>query len=124
MAVNPTTRSDRTGPAVATATVAPGRRGIVDSLRGFRAVKTAEGLRLLIENRELYGDIVRMRVGPFLIHQISGPDFIRHVLIDNIRNYRRGRLNENFKPFFGPQGLLTLDGQDWQRHRRIVQPLF
>jgi cytochrome P450 len=56
-------------------------------------------------------------------HLVSHPDHIKYVLLDNDRNYVRGKFYENFKPVFG-DGLLTADGQFWLRHRKMVQPLF
>ena len=70
-----------------------------------------------------YGDIVRMRVGPYLVHQLSHPDFIRHVLLDNQRNYCRGRFYDGFSAIFG-RGLLTTDGDEWRKHREVSKPMF
>ena len=70
-----------------------------------------------------YGGIVRAQIGPFLTHQITDPDLVRHVLQDNNRNYVRGKFYEVFEKFMG-HGLLTSDGDHWLQNRRIAQPGF
>jgi cytochrome P450 len=79
--------------------------------------------RMAVRLQREYGDIVRMRIGPFLVHQITHPDLIRHVLLDNPHNYRRGRFYQGFTAYFG-RGLLTTDGEEWRRHRAVSQPVF
>src|SRR4051794_35850312 len=44
-----------------------------------------------LDNWQQYGDIVRLQLGPFIVHMVSSPAYIRHVLIDNRQNYGRGR---------------------------------
>ncbi len=79
--------------------------------------------RMAVALQREYGDIVRMRIGPFLVHQLSHPDLISHVLLDKPHNYRRGRFYEGFSAFFG-RGLLTTDAQEWRAHRAVSQPVF
>lgn len=70
-----------------------------------------------------YGDVVRIRLGPYRILLISHPDLIEQVLITNRLSYRKHfamRLNPQL---FG-KGLLTSEGDFWLRQRRIIQPLF
>ena len=55
---------------------------------------------------EKYGDVVRFWIGPYLVHLITNPDDIKHVLQDNNQNYVKGRIYEAFKPIIG-NGLLT-----------------
>lgn len=106
-------RQEATGPAP----TAPGPRG--NALPGYRTDHPAMVVRLQRE----YGDVVRLRIGPFLVHQVTHPDLIRHVLLDNPRNYRRGRFYEGFSAYFG-RGLLTTDGEEWRRHRVVSRPVF
>jgi cytochrome P450 len=55
---------------------------------------------------------------------ISEPRLIRHVLVDNVANYRKDDLQLRvLSPGLG-DGLLTAEGEDWRRVRRIVAPLF
>jgi cytochrome P450 len=70
-----------------------------------------------------YGDIVRFRIGPYLVHLIANPDFIQHVLQDNNDNYVKGRSYVAFEPIIG-NGLLTSEGEFWRRQRRLANPSF
>lgn len=79
--------------------------------------------RMAVRLQQEYGGIVRFRVGPFLIHQVTHPDLIRHVLLRNPHNYRRGRFYEGFRAYFG-EGLLTTDGEQWKRHREVSRAIF
>jgi cytochrome P450 len=55
---------------------------------------------------------------------LNDPAAIRHVLIDNVANYRKDRLQRTvLAPGLG-DGLLTAEGEDWRRARRILAPLF
>lgn len=70
-----------------------------------------------------HGDVVRFKLGPWPATLLTHPEGIRHVIVANDANYCRGRFYEKFSLFFG-QGLLTLDGEDWKRHRQVAQPAF
>jgi cytochrome P450 len=55
---------------------------------------------------------------------VSDPAGLRHVLIDNVANYPKMAMeNRFFKALFG-DGLLSMEGADWRRHRRIMAPSF
>ncbi|MFF8810704.1 cytochrome P450 [Streptomyces pactum] len=100
---------------------APGPRGVplLGSLGPWKR-NTAE---FLLGLQRDYGEIVRMQLGPFTVHQVSDPDVVRHVLVENNGNYVRGPLYEQFGVVMG-KGLLTTDGEFWRGHRRAVQPVF
>lgn len=53
----------------------------------------------------------------------SEPDFMRHVLQTNHRNYKKGRAYDVLKLVLG-NGLVTSNGKFWQRQRRLAQPAF
>lgn len=80
-------------------------------------------IQMLLDLQREYGDVARQRLGPYLVHTVTHPDGVRHVLQGNYKNYARGKFYENFELFFGV-GLLTTDGEYWLRHRRMAQPLF
>jgi cytochrome P450 len=100
---------------------APGPKGglVLGSLPAYKAnpVEFFRGLQ------RTHGDVVRIKLGPYLAHLVTHPDGIRHVIQTNDSNYCRGRFYEKFKIFFG-RGLLTLDGDEWREHRRAAQPAF
>ena len=61
---------------------------------------------------------------PFLrIIATSEPDFMRHVLQQNHRNYKKGKSYDVLKLVLG-NGLVTSNGKFWQKQRRLAQPAF
>ena len=55
---------------------------------------------------------------------INEPNAIRHVLLDNAANYTKSELGRRLlEPGLG-RGLLTSEGENWRRHRRIMAPAF
>ncbi len=53
----------------------------------------------------------------------SEPDFMRYVLQQNHRNYKKGKSYDVLKLVLG-NGLVTSNGQFWQKQRRLAQPAF
>lgn len=54
---------------------------------------------------------------------LSDPEYVRHVLQNNNKNYKKGIEYEHLKPVLG-EGLLTSEGDFWLRQRRLAQPAF
>ncbi|GJM31711.1 MAG: cytochrome P450 [Saprospiraceae bacterium] len=54
----------------------------------------------------------------------TDPDFIRHVLQKNHRNYHKSFLHFEKLAYFLGKGLLTSDGDYWLKQRRLIQPGF
>lgn len=103
----------------------PGPRG---SLRDFVSLllfgPSQDSLRVLMNAARDFGDVVRFPGGPRAPFFVNHPDFIKHVLQENNRNYsKQNRFNDLLKPFIG-EGLLTSDGDPWRRRRRMAQPAF
>ena len=71
-----------------------------------------------------YGDIVCYRPAPEPAYLLNHPDYIRHVLVDNNRNYTKDTYsNRVFGKVVGG-GLLTTEGDPWRKQRRMMQPAF
>ncbi len=100
---------------------APGPDGGV--LFGALSSFKKDTLKLLVELNRQYGGIVRMKMGPYLVHQVTEPQHVKHVLQDNAKNYSRGRFYRGFNLFFG-RGMLTTDGPEWRTRRAVSQPFF
>ncbi|MEV6809882.1 cytochrome P450 [Streptomyces sp. NPDC051132] len=100
---------------------APGPEGSV--LFGALSSFKKDTLKLLVELQRQFGGIARMKMGPYLVHQITQPEHVKHVLQDNARNYVRGRFYRGFNLFFG-RGMLTTDGPEWRTRRSVTQPFF
>lgn len=55
---------------------------------------------------------------------LNDPAALRHVLLDNAANYSKTRIARRLlEPGLG-KGLITLEGDEWRRHRRIMAPAF
>ncbi len=64
------------------------------------------------------------RVLGFNVHIIAEPDAVQRVLLDNKVNYIRPRLAQRLlSPLVG-NGLLSSEGEDWRKQRKIVAPTF
>ena len=75
------------------------------------------------EQRKLLGDIFYVDVFVFKVIVITKPDYIRHVLQENNKNYVKSFSYEVLKLFLG-NGLLTSEGDFWRKQRRLAQPAF
>ena len=64
---------------------APGPPGhfLLGNLLEFRR----DVLRLVVASAKTYGDVVRCRLGPYVLHLLNHPDHVNHVLRDNAANY-------------------------------------
>jgi cytochrome P450 len=113
---------EKRAPAVRQTKKAPGPPGhfLVGNLFEFRR----DVLQLLLESRQRYGDVVRFRLGPMIIHLVSHPDHIKHVLVTHQHNYNKAtRSAAKIRSVTG-EGLLTSNGEAWLRQRRLMQPAF
>lgn len=106
--------------------VPPGPKGapVVGSLLELRRDVLGTMLRAMLE----FGDVVRFAggVGKFHVEAFAmfSPDGAHHVLAGATDNY--GKTGDAFKEILDllGNGLLTSDGDEWKRQKRMVQPLF
>jgi cytochrome P450 len=68
-----------------------------------------------------YGGVVTL--SPNRAYLVTDLDGIKHVLQDNHTNYIKGPWYHVLRPLMG-DGLFSIDGEDWKRQRRLVQPAF
>jgi len=78
-----------------------------------------------IERCRDYGDIVRMRFLYLTVHFLYNPEHIEYVLSTNAKNFIKARSLRSplFQRLVG-NGLLTSEGEEWKRQRRLAQPAF
>lgn len=60
--------------------------------------------------------------GPLLI--ANDPELIRHILVDNAKNYRMARVRQKILRPILHDGLLTAEGDVWKRSRKAMAPVF
>lgn len=77
-------------------------------------------LGVLREATARYGDVVRVQVGPRIVHFFARPDHVAHVLRTNADNYARGK---KLKMVFR-DGLIATEGALWKSQRKALQPIF
>jgi cytochrome P450 len=92
-------------------------------LLGHLKERRRDPLRLFSASQQLLGDVVRYRMGYIYVEQFSHPDQVRHVLVDAKDIYVKGTIWDKVKPLVG-NGLVTAEGEDWKRQRRLAQPVF
>ena len=76
-----------------------------------------------------YGDVVRFTVGhPGRLQQqmfgVFRPDHIQHVLAGASANYIKNDAAYNELRSLLGDGLLTSEGEEWKRQKRMIQPIF
>jgi cytochrome P450 len=80
-------------------------------------------LKFLTHLAREYGDVSRFRVGPQTFYFLNHPDLVRDVLVTHHERFHKGRALQRAKRLLG-EGLLTSEGEHWQRQRRLAQPAF
>jgi cytochrome P450 len=73
--------------------------------------------------RDTYGDFVPVRFGPFRAHVAFGPAEIDELLTDRAADFRKSFGTRMLIPLLG-NGLLTAEGDEWLRHRRLTSGAF
>jgi cytochrome P450 len=69
------------------------------------------------------GDVASCRVLWLRLYVLNHPEWVKHVLVDNARNYVKGQALSVARPLLG-NGLLTAEGELWKKNRRLAQPAF
>ena len=97
-------------------------------LLGFALELRQNQLRTYERAMRRYGDVVRLVVGPpglrFELTCAFHPDGVQRVLAGSREGYSKETPGYREIAAAIGQGLLTSEGQLWQRQRRLIQPLF
>lgn len=71
-----------------------------------------------------HGEIAQFEVMTRRIVNLQNPEHIKHVLVENSRNYDALIHTRMLLRFWLGEGLFTSDGTKWLTNRRLMQPLF
>jgi cytochrome P450 len=71
-----------------------------------------------------YGDLVAFPLPRTPVLLVNEPDAVRRVLAENPRGYSKATVQYTALSAVTGVGLLTADGEQWRRRRRIAQPAF
>lgn len=100
----------------------PGGTRVLGHLQAFKT----SPLETMAQWWRQYGDALRFRLGPKIIHLLSHPALAEEILVHQ---------SDRFVKVYDPRrpsglalvlgnGLVTGSGEIWKRHRRIIQPIF
>ncbi len=104
---------DEATPAIATSDLSP-----LAALRAFRRDPIA-----LLERLASQGDVVRLRVPGAAAFLLNHPDLVQQVLVTEHRAFHKGPTIQAAKMLLG-ESLLTSEGEEHLRQRRLIQPIF
>jgi cytochrome P450 len=99
----------------------PGPRG--RTLLGVTPLTSGNSLRSLTEWSETYGDIYHCRFLRYHVYFLNRPEYIEQMLVAQNSKFIKGRALQANRELFG-NGLLTSEGEFWQRQRKLSQPAF
>ncbi len=80
-------------------------------------------LNFMMNLSQQCGDIISFTILGQKAVQLNHPDLVRHVLVENHKNYRKSKPYIRFESAIG-LGLLTSNGEKWKRDRQKIQPMF
>lgn len=84
----------------------------------------ADTLGFIMDTVHQYGELVHFDLGITHAYLVNQPESIKHILLDNHRNYSKDTIQYNSLATITGRGLLTSDGDLWFRNRRLEQPAF
>ena len=84
----------------------------------------SDTLGFIMDTTRRYGELVHFDLGITHAYLVNQPDAIKHILLDNYRNYTKDTIQYNALATITGRGLLTSDGELWFRNRRLEQPAF
>lgn len=76
-----------------------------------------------VKSAQEYGDAARISIGSIHVYIFHHPDLISEVLSKKNEHFIKDISYRSLAGFLG-NGLLLIDGEHWQKHRRLMQPAF
>lgn len=78
----------------------------------------------LLSELPRYGELVRLRFGPFRVFVANSPEVIHDVLVSNASAYlKTATIKSVMQPLLG-NGIFVNDGDSWKKQRKLVSPAF
>jgi cytochrome P450 len=71
-----------------------------------------------------YGDVVRLRFGPYPYYLFFHPDAVREVLVTKAKAFHMNPMTARVLAQWDGNGLVLSEGSYWARQRRLMQPAF
>lgn len=97
---------------------------VKDSLLLGSAVEILKNpVEFLAKLAKNYGVVVTINFAGKKYFVFQHPDYIKHVWLDNYKQYRKPGATKLLRMFLG-EGLSTSNGELWLRQRRLMQPAF
>ncbi len=84
----------------------------------------ADPIGLFTEAHQRFGPVVKIRFLSEPVLSVSTPDAAHRILVDNARNYVKDTPGYTVLRRLLGLGLVTAEGADWRRKRRIANPAF
>ena len=78
----------------------------------------------LLECHKTFGDIFSLDLGLTKAIMVCHPDYVQYVLRDNFRNFDKSGSFWKASRVITGEGLITIDGDNWLKRRRLMQPHF
>lgn len=92
-------------------------------LIGVTPLTSGDRLKAMTDWAREYGDIYHCRFLGYHVYFLNRPEYIEQVLVTHQRKFMKGRALQANRGLFG-NGLLTSEGDFWQRQRKLSQPAF
>lgn len=92
-------------------------------LIGVTPLTSGDRLKAMTDWAREYGDIYHCRFLGYHVYFLNRPEYIEQVLVTHQRKFMKGRALQANRELFG-NGLLTSEGDFWQRQRKLSQPAF
>src|SRR5690606_21043923 len=77
-----------------------------------------------LEKAATYGDIVKMKFGPFDLYYLNHPDYVHEMLVTNASHFEKSITIKRALQDVSGENLFTSDGEFWKRQRKLMQPAF
>jgi cytochrome P450 len=109
-------------PQARVARQAPGPRGLflLGSILDFKR----DILQAMARGQKEFGDPVRYRLGPVVVHGVSHPDLAEAVFMDGSNTFGKLGPDNPLRMVLGDGLLTSSDHESWFRHRKMMQPIF